>query len=181
MSKHALERGRAAEEALKGDVLAYCRDNFNYDPLTGLFVRIKDAKFAQQSKAGTIAGSPSRQGYINVSISIGGISKLYRAHRLAWLVSYGEWPADQIDHINRVRSDNRLANLREADQSTNVRNTGQRSNNNSGHKGVHLFRNRWCARIGIGGKYHHLGYFTDISDAVAMRRWAEICFLRPSF
>lgn len=160
MSKHALEKGRVAERERKGAVLAYCRANFHYDPLSGLFVRIRTAG---GQPAGTIAGSLDRQGYVIIEIA----GRDYRAHRLAWLVAYGEWPADQIDHRNRVRNDNRLCNLRAVSQGENNRNSPGRAV--SGYKGVSWNKSnqKWCARIKISGKQHFLGLFDDPRDAHA--------------
>lgn len=74
---------------------------------------------------GRAAGTVSSFGY--VVIKLNGV--LYKAHRLAWYVAHGEWPAAnmEIDHINRLRGDNRLCNLRVVSRSLNMRNKAQRS------------------------------------------------------
>jgi hypothetical protein len=62
----------------------------------------------------------------------------YLGHRLAWLYMVGVWPDDEIDHWNRDPSDNRFTNLRDATHAKNGFNSGKRSNNSSGRKGVSL-------------------------------------------
>jgi HNH endonuclease len=94
----------------------------------------------------------------------------YKAHRLAWLITRGSWPIDQLDHINGIRDDNRLANLREASNLLNQQNQRlPRSNNKSGYLGV-----SWCssresfeARIRSQGKRLFLGYFSVADEAHA--------------
>lgn len=123
-----------------------------YAPETGLFYWRNPS--GPRAVAGALAGSES-QGYVNISVD----GKLYRAHRLAWLYVYGVWPAKQIDHANRSRSDNRIANLRESDQSQNMGNAARRSDCRSGFKGVTAYRSRWVATIRRSGKKVHLGVF----------------------
>lgn len=99
--------------------------------------------------------------------------KLY-AHRVAWAITHGEWP-DTIDHINGNPADNRIANLRSVSQRENSRNQRKRSTNISGITGVRFYKGRkkWIASITVDGVERHLGYFTDVADAVAVRREAE--------
>lgn len=88
------------------------------------------------------------------------------AHRVAWAVYHGEWPEDQIDHINCQRSDNRIENLRKASNSENSRNTLISSNNTSGIKGVSMARSgKWVAKIHHDGKSKHLGTFDTQGEA----------------
>ena len=91
----------------------------------------------------------------------------YRAHRVIWAMVNGRWPADQIDHINGDRSDNRVANLREARPAENQWNTGLASTNTSGFKGVSWSQssNRWSACIRHCGTQHYLGCFDTPEDA----------------
>lgn len=92
---------------------------------------------------------------------------LYSAHRLAWLYVYGEWPLDQIDHINNDKTDNRICNLRLATQSENIVNRRAQSNNSSGRKGVTRSGKRWSASIRSNGHRYHLGTFDTVDDAHA--------------
>lgn len=101
--------------------------------------------------------------------------RYYRAHRVVWLLAYGDWPADQIDHINGVKSDNRLANLRDVNNATNGRNQKRSSRNKSGVTGV-FWDNRaqkWGACIMVNGRNKFLGSFTDKSEAAKVRKCAE--------
>ena len=112
------------------------------------------------ARRGTAAGTPAggswgSKGYIGVCID----GRHYFAHRLAWFYVSGDWPPQQIDHINGNRSDNRIENLRLADQSHNNANSPKRQRNRSGFKGVSLHKGRWRAAITKGRKSTHLGYF----------------------
>ena len=89
------------------------------------------------------------------------------AHRLAWFLTYGEWPNSNIDHINGDPSDNRLANLRLASPSENRANSRANKNNKSGLKGVQFRNGRWRAKITHGGCTRHLGVFDDPAQANA--------------
>lgn len=96
------------------------------------------------------------------------------AHRIAWAVYYGEWP-DSIDHINGNRSDNRISNMRSVVAQDNSKNAAIRSDNTSGHIGVHwhTLAGKWAASIKGGGKMRHLGLFDDMAFAIAARKRAE--------
>lgn len=101
----------------------------------------------------------------------------YRTHRLIWKMVHGIDPYC-IDHINRVRSDNSLANLRNVAMAENSLNQSPRSNNTSGTPGVfwHSGFNRWMARIKVRGKEYSLGRYTDKDAAIAARREGEVRF-----
>ena len=64
------------------------------------------------------AGTPDREGYVVIRYA----GKGYKAHRLAWLHVYGRWPNGPLDHINRLKNDNRIENLRETDDALNQHN-----------------------------------------------------------
>ena len=93
------------------------------------------------------------------------------AHRVIWLMQTGKWPKADIDHINGVRHDNRLENLRAASRSENMRNAKRRSNNTSGVNGVYWNRwaSKWEACIRINGRQKHLGYFSTVEAAASAR------------
>lgn len=105
-------------------------------------------------------------------------AKKYQAHRVIWLLAYGEWPEDQIDHINGNRSDNRLSNLSAASNLTNGKNQKRPSDNTSGHIGVCWSKRhqKWMSQIHVNGRGKFLGYFDEIQDAVAARKKAEATF-----
>ena len=136
------------------------KELLTYDPETGLFTWIVDRS---NIKAGTVANSIQPKGYIKINID----KNPYLAHRLAWFYMFDEWPNGEIDHINRVKTDNRLVNLRVVSRSENIQNIGMRKSNTSGFKGVcfHKQANTWVARIGYRGKRYHLGSFLTPEEA----------------
>lgn len=146
------------------------RELVDYDKESGIFTwRLS----RRRCRIGGIAGYTREDGYVFVRID----KRLYRAHRLAWLWSYGEFPALEIDHINRNPADNRLVNLREVDSSQNKQNIAARRDNRSGYKGVfkHSQTGRWVAQIQADGKAKHLGCFATPEEAsLAYQRAAAI-------
>lgn len=138
---------------LAGFDAVYLKSRLHYSPEKGIFIWIKHRKSTEIGKvAGTITDSAVR-------IHING--KGYKAHRLAWLYMTGEWPCDLIDHKNLNPKDNRWGNLRLANHSKNGMNTGVRSDNTSGYKGVawDARAGKWRADIKLSGKRKHLGMF----------------------
>ena len=121
--------------------------------------------------AGTEAGTIGTGGYTLIRVD----TTDYLAHRLAWVIVYGQEP-EFIDHINGDRSDNRLENLRSVTRIENTRNAKKREDNQSGTVGVSYFapKNTWRARININGKTVLLGYFKTKNEAIAARKAAEI-------
>lgn len=102
------------------------------------------------------------RGYKSGSIG----DRMMLAHRVIWALVHGQWPNTGIDHINGDRSDNRLANLRMADQSQNMRNQAPRSGGSSAFKGVKLSsRGKWIAQITLQYRTHHVGSFASEADA----------------
>ena len=139
---------------------AQVREFLHYDPDTGVFTRrISRGRW----RSGTIAGSSHSEGYWMIRLN--GASCL--AHRLAWIYMTGEWPKADIDHINMIRSDNRIANLREASRSENNANTGHRKSNKTGLKGASFesFTGRYKAQIKKGGVLHTIGRFDTPEEA----------------
>ena len=118
-------------------------------------------------KAGTI---DKQTGYIKLSIS----DKSYLAHRLVLMLHGENVEGVQVDHINGVKHDNSLSNLRLVDTKDNAMNQKTASNNTSGFIGVtwHKPLMKWRATIS-NGKLLHLGYFDNISDAIKVRLDAE--------
>lgn len=162
---------------------------FNYDPETGhlLFRERPESEFKQAStyavhlrRIGKPAGCKHKCGYVKVLID----GQYSLAHRVIWLIAHGEWPeypAFEIDHINGVRSDNRLVNLRKVTKSGNQRNAGPRINNTSGVHGVNWKPKynstpgdgRWVARIWNGPRHVYLGSFQTLHEASIARKAAE--------
>ncbi len=145
-----------------------------YNPETGLltwkprprhfFKSEADSKRWHTNWCGKVALAAKTSGYLNGSI----LCKCgYRAHRVAWAIFYGEWPSLPIDHVNGIRHDNRLANLRLATPQQNSANTAIRSDNTSKYRGVSFDRNRnvWRARLHHNKTTHDLGSFQTPEEA----------------
>jgi hypothetical protein len=138
----------------------HVREVLNYDPKTGNFYWRK--KVAQRVHVGDYAGSKHHSGYLSIFI----LGKSHRAHRLAWLHYYGEQPPKFIDHINNVRNDNRIKNLRSATAEINNQNRrGAPKNSASGLLGVARNGNNWQAYIRIQNKPTYLGTFKTPEEA----------------
>lgn len=133
-----------------------------YEPDSGLFFWIEKSG---TRRANSIAGTKDRNGYIVITID----KKPYRAHRLAWLFLTGEFPDAGIDHINRIRDDNRASNLRLATTNQNQHNTGLSSNNKSGFKGVYFNKrdSKYHAQIMIDKRRISLGLHDTAEQAGA--------------
>lgn len=131
----------------------------DYNLETGVFVWKE--KISDKIIIGKIAGTNSH-GYVAIAIN----KKKYRAHRLAWLYVYGYFP-EQIDHINQIKNDNKISNLRIATNSQNQANTKIRKNNKTGYKGVSIHKksNKFVAFIRLNGKTKNLGYFNTAIEA----------------
>lgn len=141
------------------------RSSVNYDPATGVFTRLVGGR---NTKVGDVAGSinPSN-GYNYIRV----MGTRFSAHRLAWLYVHGDWPSGEVDHINGVRHDNRILNLRDVDKSLNMRNQRYgHIGSASGYLGVRKSshtKGKWLAEITAHKKRHHLGVF-DTPEAAHM-------------
>lgn len=140
-----------------------------YDPETGVFTwRIARGKCA----AGARVGCPRKAGeYWVARLDY----RMYYLHRLAWLYVTGQWPADDVDHRDLNKSNNRWKNLRPATQKQNNENMKLAKNNASGYRGVAQMpaSSKWRARIRHFGRDIHLGYFATKESAFAARLQAE--------
>jgi hypothetical protein len=141
----------------------------HYNPETGQFSSLKTRGRAVRGKA---LGTVRQDGYVSIFID----GRWYRAHRLAWLYVYGEWPKGWLDHIDRNRANNAIDNLREATPSLNSFNAGLRKDNKSGHRGIEVIPagprklyERYRTTIYKEGKVMRLGTFDSLDEAVAVR------------
>jgi len=144
------------------------KELLHYDESTGIFTR--KTKVANRL-AGTVSGARQNKGYVQIMID----KENYLAHRLAWFYVYGKWPNNQIDHINRIKTDNKISNLRDVDNSKNQHNIGIRSHNSSGVTGVYQSSKskKWVATIEVNNKKHCLGTYTSLHDAASARQAFE--------
>jgi hypothetical protein len=147
----------------------------DYHPNTGELVWRE--RIARCVQIGDIAGCVDDHGYITVGIR----KRIYKAHRLAWLITHGIWPNGLIDHIDGNKSNNRLNNLRlvnETGNSENVRRPNKR--NQSGFMGVISVNKGWRASITIQGKTRYIGTFNTPEKAhqaylEAKRKFHDAC------
>jgi hypothetical protein len=153
-----------------------------YDPLLGSLTWLSRSvdMFAKANIARTwntrFAGKLAFTAIVHTGYCVGGIhGSSFLAHRVAWALHYGEWPTDQIDHINGIRNDNRIVNLRAATNAENGKNQKLRNTSQTGQSGVcwHKLSGKWQARINVNGVTTHVGLFNTIDDAIAARIAAE--------
>jgi hypothetical protein len=148
----------------------------HYDENTGVFTWKNSIG---RVKSGSVAGSKDVRGYLKIGLK----GKNYSAHRLAWFYKYGFFPLNEIDHVNGIRSDNKISNLREASRVDNNQNRRiAHSSNKTGFLGVcfHKKANKFQATIRINKAIKHLGYFDSAEKAhevylSAKRKHHEFC------
>jgi hypothetical protein len=127
------------------------------------------------------AGAISSSGYYQIMVD----KIMYKRHRLIWCYHNDDPGQMEVDHVNRIRTDDRIENLRLATREENSRNRNKESRNTSGFIGVSWNRrlNKWAAYIGSSKGNLHIGVYEDINDAVAARIAAEVkrfCKFAPS-
>lgn len=165
--------------------IAFLRECLDLDPETGVLLwrRRPDAHFANAVYAGRtnrrFAGKPALE-TVNITGYKGGrlLGENLLAHRVVWALTHGEWPKGYIDHINRIKTDNRPCNLRDVSAQINRHNRGQDRRNTSGVTGVNWNKKlrKWHAQIAVGTEKLHLGFFSNVADAAAARLAAEARF-----
>lgn len=128
-------------------------EHLHYNPATGLIIW---RNTGTGRRINGIAGC-FENGYWRVKIK----GKKLLSHRIAWVLTHGDIDAGlEIDHINGIKTDNRIANLRLVEKVTNTQNRRTRNRNNkAGFLGVHPVRGKFRASIRVEGKLIHLGYF----------------------
>ena len=153
---------------MTNDIYERCSELLHYNANTGEFTWRLDRG---PVKAGDLAGSPNKDGYIQIQID----GTKYRAQRLAWLVTHGCWPAGVIDHRDGDVSNNRIINLRDVDRLTNQQNQRRaQSSSASGLLGVSAHYGKFQARIRIGTKQVRLGTFDTAEQASEAYKAAKL-------
>jgi hypothetical protein len=166
---HSGHTGRMRKPVVAHVSAEQLREMLDYNPSTGGFRwRYRFDKDAPWN--GRLAGKPAGHvcktlGYVLLSVD----GRLCRAHRLAWLYMTGEWPSEEIDHINGDGLDNRFANLRVASRSQQTMNTRAHRDSASGLKGAYWDKrtSTWLAQIKHEGKQHYLGKYQTAEEAHA--------------
>ncbi len=141
--------------------LSEINSRFSYDPDTGIF---KHKRSYSRAPAGKDAGCDTVDGYKSLCFDNG----RYMAHRIAWLLIKNDWPKEDIDHINGIKSDNRIENLRVLTRSHNNQNTIKASKNNkTGYLGVSLHKKSglYRATIFVNYKQTNIGYYKTAKEA----------------
>lgn len=137
------------------------KESIHYDRETGQLTWIKRRSGIH---VGQVAGSLDKStGYIKIKFD--GVH--YKAHRLIWFYEHGEMPNDCIDHINQIKTDNRISNLRLATKKQNKENSPIYKNNKSGFRGISWVEpsKKWRAAVSHNKKVIYLGLYDDINEA----------------
>jgi hypothetical protein len=135
------------------------RRRLAYDPETG---KLTWKMLRNVSRIGEEAKSIDVGGYVQVNVA----GTMVKGHRLAWLIHYGEWPSDHIDHINGIRNDNRIANLRVVPNAINCQNKRKPlPSSKTGVLGVVKVGNRYQANIHANRRKKYLGTFDTAEQA----------------
>lgn len=135
---------------------ARLRELVKYDPITGIFTR--NVIVWKVGKVGEVIGHLNKTGRIEVSVE----GKIYLAHRLAWMYVSGEWPSQEIDHIDGNPSNNKISNLRDISRTGNAQNKRKaQANSITGILGVTKHHRKWQASITIDKKAIFLGSFEN--------------------
>ena len=140
-------------------------ERISYDPESGHFFQ-KEVKFSNRPVGSRIGCLHKTKGYRYLSFK----NTTLREQRVAFLLMTGSWPEGQVDHINRIKDDNRWINLRDVSPSENCQNRGKFKTNRSGYKGVvwQKYSEKWqvlCRREGV---QYYLGLFENLEDAAGV-------------
>lgn len=149
----------------------YLRERLRYEPHSGKLFWLSHECMSKRWHT-RYAEEEAFTAHNSSGYRIGAIDDaMFLAHRIIWALYYKEYPSGQIDHINGIRTDNCITNLRVVSSQGNARNRSMCSNNSSGTCGVYWRKdkNKWQARIVVDGQDKHLGYFDTREEAASIR------------
>jgi hypothetical protein len=164
---------------MSGATMQLIERGLHVDELKKLFYIDEDWQLRRKirrasTNKGDIAGFTTVYGYRRVSIN----KRFYMVHRVIWALFYGSWPKGQIDHINGIKDDNNIENLREVTNIENARNKKRSKNNTSKLTGVrwHKKTNKWQASVNVNYQDTYLGVYEDFFEAACARKSAELYY-----
>jgi hypothetical protein len=138
------------------------RHLLSYNPVTGEFHWVsKRRKILPGAKAGTVGN----HGAVVIRVD----DKLYLAHRLAWLYTYGTWPSMSVTHVNGDKTDNAIHNLREISIIEKANSTHKHKSGKLTGVSYNKRARKWVAYTRIGTSRHHIGCYNSELDAHAAR------------
>lgn len=140
-----------------------------YDRSRGGFVRTATTKGPQHNqKIGELIGTDDGLGYLRVFV----LSKRYKIHHLVWAAEHGDWPSQELDHIDGNRSNNHISNLRQVSRAINAKNAKMKSTNTSGYPGVsyHAGEGKFSSRVTHNYKRYFCGWHSTAEEAYAARQ-----------
>lgn len=135
------------------ELLEYIQNNFIYD----------DGKIKRLDRKNS-DGSYDKDGYLIIKIK----GKQYKAHRIVFALVHGRFPDGEIDHINGVRDDNRIENLRECTRLGNVLNEHREANKDTKYVGIYYDKT-------YGLKKHYAFHFRGKTYRFATPEEAYVC------
>lgn len=144
-------------------------EKFTYCSVSGTLTHNKS--YSNFIKAGDDAGYLRKDGYLQVKVN----SKAYLVHRICYYMHTGEQP-EYIDHLNKVRSDNRFINFRSCTHAENMKNKSDYSNNLTGDRNIsyHIRDGVYEVKFRVDGKQHYVGRSNTLEGAIAIRdTWAD--------
>ena len=153
---------RITEEIMK-KIEVTIKENIEYNLETGEMFRIFFNPTTGSIRKHLINNGNNNK-YVRVTFSYDKKQYNINAHRIAWFIVYGEW-IPMIDHINKIKNDNRINNLRRCTNQQNQFNSKAHKDNRVGFKGVTLDRGRYKASIKHNGVQCHLGLFDTPEQA----------------
>lgn len=155
--KKQIKNSYLTKEKQKNNTYNFVSKYLSYDQHTGTICWIKKFNKASKIKIGDVAGGVQKNGYRMITFNL----KSFNASRLAWLLFYKNWPSNYIDHINGIRSDNRINNLRDCTQRENQQNL--KTHRSGKLIGAHYDKrsNVWYSEIYFNKKRNRLGTFAS--------------------